>query len=170
MSIGVVGLGYVGLPLAVELAKAGFHTTGIDLDARKIRAIMDGESYIPDVPSADVRGLRKAGTLDATTDFSVVKELDTINICVPTPLTKYREPDLQFIVKTGQEIAPNLRKGQLVVLESSTYPGTTREDLKPILEAAGELADHQGQVGEDHGHQDHGHRLGAQRVQVDLLA
>src|SRR5918993_2374953 len=85
---GVVGLGYVGLPLAVELAKAGFHTTGIDLDERKITAIQAGRSYIPDVSTSDVAALRKAGKLDATTDFSVVRQLDTINICVPTPLRK----------------------------------------------------------------------------------
>src|SRR5215475_3768696 len=85
---GVVGLGYVGLPLAVELGKAGFHATGIDLDARKVQAINDGRSYIPDVPTADVQSLRAKGLLDATTDFSIVRELDTINICVPTPLRK----------------------------------------------------------------------------------
>ena len=84
--VGIVGLGYVGLPLAVELAKAGFHVTGIDLDERKIRAINSGQSYIPDVPTKDVENLTRAGKLDATTDFSVVKTLDTINICVPTPL------------------------------------------------------------------------------------
>src|SRR3989337_1401190 len=85
---GVVGLGYVGLPLAVELARTGFHTTGIDLDVRKVQAVSEGRSYIPDVPTADVRALKDAGRLDATTDFSIVRELDTINICVPTPLRK----------------------------------------------------------------------------------
>ena len=134
---GVVGLGYVGLPLAVELAKAGFRTTGIDLDARKIRAIMDGESYIPDVPAADVRGLRKAGTLDATTDFSVVKELDTINICVPTPLRKTKDPDMSYIVSAVEAIAEHLHPGLLISLESTTYPGTTDEVVQPLLEAKG---------------------------------
>ena len=95
---GVVGLGYVGLPLAVELGKAGFHTTGIDLDQRKISAIAEGRSYIPDVSSADVQALRDAGKLDATTDFAVVAELDTINICVPTPLRKTKDPDLTFVL------------------------------------------------------------------------
>ena len=95
---GVVGLGYVGLPLAVELAKAGFHATGIDLDARKIAAIEDRRSYIPDVSTADVKALRDSGKLDATTDFAVVKDLDTINICVPTPLRKTKDPDMSYIV------------------------------------------------------------------------
>ena len=95
---GVVGLGYVGLPLAVELAKAGFRTTGIDLDPKKVDAISNGRSYIPDVDPADVSRLRSSGKLDATTDFSVVKALDTINICVPTPLRKTKDPDMSYIV------------------------------------------------------------------------
>ena len=95
---GVVGLGYVGLPLAVELGKAGFHATGIDLDPRKVQSINDGRSYIPDVQTADVQALRAKGLLDATTDFSIVRELDTINICVPTPLRKTKDPDMSYIV------------------------------------------------------------------------
>src|SRR5687768_9740062 len=95
---GVVGLGYVGLPLAVELAKAGFHTTGIDLDSRKVQSISDGVSYIPDVATADVQALHAQGRLDATTDFAIVAELDTINICVPTPLRKTKDPDMSYIV------------------------------------------------------------------------
>ena len=134
---GVVGLGYVGLPLAVELAKAGFHTTGIDLDQRKIDAIMAGRSYIPDVPTADVQALRTAGTLDATADFSVVKELDTINICVPTPLRKTKDPDMSYIVSAVEAIAKHLHPGMLIVLESTTYPGTTDEVVQPLLEATG---------------------------------
>jgi UDP-N-acetyl-D-glucosamine dehydrogenase len=134
---GVVGLGYVGLPLAVELAKAGFHTTGIDLDERKIEAIEQGRSYIPDVATADVVALRKAGKLDATTDFSIVKELDTINICVPTPLRKTKDPDMSYIVSAVEAIAKHLHKGMLVVLESTTYPGTTDEVVQPILETTG---------------------------------
>ena len=134
---GVVGLGYVGLPLAVELAKAGFRTTGIDLDARKIQAIDEGRSYIPDVPTADVLALTKAGTLDATTDFSVVKDLDTINICVPTPLRKTKDPDMSYIVSAVEAIAKHLHAGMLIVLESTTYPGTTDEVVQPILEATG---------------------------------
>jgi UDP-N-acetyl-D-glucosamine dehydrogenase len=134
---GVVGLGYVGLPLAVELARAGFRTTGIDLDPRKVEAVMDGRSYIPDVPSADVEALRKAGTLDATTDFSIVRELDTINICVPTPLRKTKDPDMSYIVSAVEAIAAHLHPGMLICLESTTYPGTTEEVVQPRLEATG---------------------------------
>src|SRR5688572_13915769 len=134
---GVVGLGYVGLPLAVELAKAGFHTTGIDLDARKIHAISEGRSYIPDVPTADLKSLTDAGTLDATTDFSVVRELDTINICVPTPLRKTKDPDMSYIVSAVESIATFLHPGMLIILESTTYPGTTDEVVQPLLETTG---------------------------------
>ncbi len=134
---GVVGLGYVGLPLLVELAKAGFHGTGIDLDARKVQAIAEGRSYIPDVPTAEVLALTRAGTLDATTDFSVVKELDTINICVPTPLRKTKDPDMSYIISAVEAIAKHLHKGMLIVLESTTYPGTTDEVVQPLLEATG---------------------------------
>jgi UDP-N-acetyl-D-glucosamine dehydrogenase len=134
---GVVGLGYVGLPLAVELGKAGFHTTGIDLDLRKVQAINDGRSYIPDLQSADVQALRSAGRLDATADFSVVRELDTINICVPTPLRKTKDPDMSYIVSAVEGIAKYLHAGMLIVLESTTYPGTTDEVVQPMLEATG---------------------------------
>jgi UDP-N-acetyl-D-glucosamine dehydrogenase len=134
---GVVGLGYVGLPLAVELAKAGFHATGIDLDARKVQAIEQGRSYIPDVPTSEVTALRKAGKLDATTDFSIVRELDTINICVPTPLRKTKDPDMSYIVSAVEAIAKHLHRGMLIVLESTTYPGTTDEVVQPLLEAGG---------------------------------
>jgi len=134
---GVVGLGYVGLPLAVELAKAGFHATGIDLDQRKIDAIAQGRSYIPDVATADVQSLQAAGKLDATTDFSIVKELDTINICVPTPLRKTKDPDMSYIVSAVEAIAKHLHPGMLIVLESTTYPGTTEEVVQPLLEATG---------------------------------
>ena len=134
---GVVGLGYVGLPLAVELAKAGFHATGIDLDARKVQAVQEGRSYIPDVPNADVEALRNAGKLDATTDFAVVRELDTINICVPTPLRKTKDPDMSYIVSAVESIAKYLHPGLLVCLESTTYPGTTDEVVRPLLEATG---------------------------------
>jgi UDP-N-acetyl-D-glucosamine dehydrogenase len=134
---GVVGLGYVGLPLLVELAKAGFHATGIDLDSRKIDAIQQGRSYIPDVATSDVQELKHAGKLDATTDFAVVSELDTINICVPTPLRKTKDPDMSYIVSAVEAIAKHLHKGMLIVLESTTYPGTTDEVVQPLLEATG---------------------------------
>jgi UDP-N-acetyl-D-glucosamine dehydrogenase len=134
---GVVGLGYVGLPLAVELGRSGFHATGIDLDARKVNAVNEGRSYIPDVATADVMALKQAGRLDATADFSIVRELDTINICVPTPLRKTKDPDMSYIVSAVEAIAKNLHKGMLIVLESTTYPGTTDEVVQPLLEATG---------------------------------
>jgi len=135
--VGVVGLGYVGLPLAVELAKVGFTVTGIDLDERKIQAITKGQSYIPDVSTEDVETLTRAGKLNATTDFSVVKTLDTINICVPTPLRKTKDPDMSYIVSAVESIAEHLHPGLLICLESTTYPGTTDELVQPMLEARG---------------------------------
>jgi UDP-N-acetyl-D-glucosamine dehydrogenase len=134
---GVVGLGYVGLPLAVEFARAGLPTVGIDLDARKVDEINAGHSYIPDVPTEDVAALRQAGRLTATTDFAVVGDLDTINICVPTPLRKTKDPDMSYVVSAAEQIAKYLHAGQLVVLESTTYPGTTAEVLQPMFEATG---------------------------------
>ena len=135
--VGVVGLGYVGLPLAVEFSRSGFTTTGIDLDRRKIEAIQQGTSYIPDVPTAEVARLVNEGQLQATTNFSVVATLDTVNICVPTPLRKTRDPDMSFIVSAVEAIAAHLHPGMLVVLESTTYPGTTEELVRPLLEATG---------------------------------
>lgn len=134
---GVIGLGYVGLPLAVEFARAGFRTTGIDLDASKIARLTAGESYIDDVPTEDVAALTAAGTLTATSRFDAVADLDTINICVPTPLRKTKDPDLSFIVAAAEQIAPRLRPGMLVILESTTYPGTTEELVQPLLEISG---------------------------------
>jgi UDP-N-acetyl-D-glucosamine dehydrogenase len=134
---GVIGLGYVGLPLAVELARTGFHTTGIDIDPRKIQAIGQGRSYIPDVPTADVQALTRAGKLDATVDFSIVAQLDTVNICVPTPLRKTKDPDMSYIVAAVESIAAHLHEGMLIILESTTYPGTTDEVVQPILEQTG---------------------------------
>jgi UDP-N-acetyl-D-glucosamine dehydrogenase len=135
--VGVVGLGYVGLPLAVELARAGFATTGIDLDSRKVDAVNQGLSYVPDVPAAAVAALVGARRLEATCSFSVVAELDTINICVPTPLRKTKDPDMSYIVSAVEAIAKSLRPGMLVILESTTYPGTTEELVRPMLEAGG---------------------------------
>jgi UDP-N-acetyl-D-glucosamine dehydrogenase len=134
---GVVGLGYVGLPLAVEFARAGFVTTGIDLDAEKIRSINAGVSYIDDVPTEHVRECRDNKRLHATTEFGVVGELDTISVCVPTPLRKTKDPDLSFIIAAADAIAGHMRPGMLVVLESTTYPGTTDELVLPILEKSG---------------------------------
>jgi len=134
---GVVGLGYVGLPLAVEFARAGLTVTGIDLDQRKVDAVNAGTSYVADVSTGDVRALHDAGRLQATSDFAVIGELDTINICVPTPLRKTKDPDMSYVVAATERIAQYLHPGMLVVLESTTYPGTTAELLQPMLEATG---------------------------------
>jgi UDP-N-acetyl-D-glucosamine dehydrogenase len=135
--VGIVGLGYVGLPLAVEFAKAGFHVTGIDLQQSRVDRLMKGESYVQDVPNSDVAEYVKAGKFDATTDFSVVRELDTINICVPTPLRKTKDPDMSYIVSASDEIAKHFHPGLLVILESTTYPGTTDELLLTTFEKHG---------------------------------
>ena len=135
--VGIVGLGYVGLPLAVEFAKAGFSVTGIDVLESKVARINAGDSYVQDVEVKDVSSLVEAGKLRATTDFSVVAELDTLNICVPTPLRKTKDPDMSYIVTACQEIAKYFRPGSLVILESTTYPGTTEELLLPILGDSG---------------------------------
>jgi UDP-N-acetyl-D-glucosamine dehydrogenase len=135
--VGIVGLGYVGLPLAVEYAKAGYSVTGIDLSEQKTRSVNTGHSYIGDIPTSALSPLVESGKLRATTDFSVVAELDTINICVPTPLRKTKDPDMSFIVSACQEIAKYFHPGTLVILESTTYPGTTDEVVLPMLEASG---------------------------------
>ncbi|HUR19267.1 MAG TPA: nucleotide sugar dehydrogenase [Vicinamibacterales bacterium] len=132
--VGVVGLGYVGLPLAVEFANAGFRVTGIDLDERKVAELNRGESYIQDVPTAAVAPLVSSGKLTATTNPGAVRDFDTINICVPTPLRKTKDPDLSFVVAAVEAIAGHLHPGMLVILESTTYPGTTEEVVQPILE------------------------------------
>jgi len=135
--VGVVGLGYVGLPLLVEFARAGFHAVGIDVDERKVAAINRGESYIQDVPAREVAEFAAAGRLSATSNSAAIADLDTINICVPTPLRKTRDPDLSFVVAAVERIAEHLRPGQLVILESTTYPGTTDEVVRPLLERRG---------------------------------
>jgi UDP-N-acetyl-D-glucosamine dehydrogenase len=135
--VGVVGLGYVGLPLAVEYAQAGYDVTGIDLSAGKVTRVNAGDSYVGDVPSAVMGPLVKAGKLTATTDFSVIRDLDTVNICVPTPLRKTKDPDMSYIVAACEEIAKYFHPGILVILESTTYPGTTDELVLPMLEKSG---------------------------------
>src|SRR5437016_2000049 len=135
--VGIVGLGYVGLPLAVEFAKAGFSVTGIDISGQKTSRVNAGESYIGDIPSSTLGPLVESGKLRATTDFSAVLELDTINICVPTPLRKTKDPDMSYIVSSCQEIARHFHAGTLVILESTTYPGTTDELVLPILAKGG---------------------------------
>ncbi len=131
---GVVGLGYVGLPLAVELAHAGFSVIGIDIDQAKVDALNRGESYIQDIPTSVLKPLVDAGLIKATTDFAAVADLDTINICVPTPLRKTKDPDMSYIVSSCQSIAKYFHAGMLVILESTTYPGTTDELMLPMFQ------------------------------------
>ena len=135
-----MGLGYVGLPLLVELAKVGFDAVGFDVDQNKVDALGRGESYLEDVTAADIREVVNAGRLTATTEFGELARLNTISICVPTPLRKTRDPDLSFIVAAVDEVTRHLRPGQLVILESTTYPGTVEEVVKPKLESTGLLA------------------------------
>ena len=139
--VGVIGLGYAGLPLAMSFAEQGFSVLGIDLNTDRVQAVTDRRSYLVDVPADRYSGL--AGSLTASTDYGVVSDLDTLTICVPTPLSKTRTPDLGYIVSAAESVAAQLRPGQLVVLQSTTYPGTTEDIVLPILEAAG------GKVGTD---------------------
>jgi UDP-N-acetyl-D-glucosamine dehydrogenase len=129
--LAVIGLGYVGLPLAVEFAKAGFRVHGIDINERRVRQLSRGRSYIQDVPTAEVSKLVKAGKLLPTTDFAVLKKADAVNVCVPTPLSKQRDPDVSYIVAASNQVAKYLHRGMLVILESTTYPGTTDELILP---------------------------------------
>jgi UDP-N-acetyl-D-glucosamine dehydrogenase len=135
--VGIVGLGYVGLPLAMEFAKAGFSVTGIDIQESKVSQLNRGDSYVQDVPTDTLEKWVSSGKFRATSDFSVILGLDTINIAVPTPLRKTKDPDMSYIVSACQETAKYLRPGKLVILESTTYPGTTDELVLPMLEASG---------------------------------
>jgi len=137
--IAIIGLGYVGLPLGLQFAARGTAVLGIDIDAGKVEAITRGESYIRHIAAATIREQVDAGRFSATTDLSQVSRCDAVIICVPTPLNKNREPDISFILRTGEAIGPHLRPGSLVVLESTTYPGTTDEDLRGVLEATSGL-------------------------------
>jgi UDP-N-acetyl-D-glucosamine dehydrogenase len=135
--IGVIGLGYVGLPLAVEFARSGFRVTGLDVDSDRVIAVNSGRSYIGDVNAEDVSALLEEKLLEATSDYDVLRDMDVIFICVPTPFTETRSPDLSFIVAAAEGIQTRLRRGQLVVLQSTTHPGTTEEEVLPILEQSG---------------------------------
>jgi len=135
--VGVIGLGYVGLPLAVEFAKAGFDVTGFDVDGSKVTELNAGRSYILDVKTEDIAACVKAGRLRATTDMSKLGEMDAVDICVPTPLRKTKDPDMSYVVSAAEEIAKYIHPGMLIVLESTTYPGTTAEVLQPMFEARG---------------------------------
>ncbi|MFQ5571207.1 MAG: nucleotide sugar dehydrogenase [Rhodothermales bacterium] len=143
--VGVIGLGYVGLPLATVFAEAGFRVVGVDVDDRKVRALNEGTSYVEDIPSARVEALVQQGLLSATTDFAVLDGCDAVSICVPTPLRKTRDPDISYILSAADAIAQHLHPGMLIVLESTTYPGTTTEVILPRLQQNGARL----QVGED---------------------
>jgi UDP-N-acetyl-D-glucosamine dehydrogenase len=134
MRTAVIGLGYVGLPLSFQFARSGVPVLGLDIDQTKVDALTQGKSYIKHIPPSVVAEAIQSGAFSASTDFSRIREVDAAVICVPTPLNKNREPDISFILETGKSIAPHLRKGMLVVLESTTYPGTTDEDLRRVLE------------------------------------
>jgi len=135
--IGVVGLGYVGLPLLMEFVEQGFTTIGLDIDQFKVDKLNAGESYIKHIDDDRVKAVRASNLFEATSDFTRIKETDCILICVPTPLTKHREPDVSYITGTAETLSKHIRKDQFIVLESSTYPGTTEEVMKPILEKSG---------------------------------
>ena len=135
--LGVVGLGYVGLPLAVEFAKVGFQVTGIDLDRRKVKGVNAGTSHVEDIPDATLAPLVRSKKIRATTSFQGCGKFDAIFIAVPTPLRKTKDPDISYIVAALEEISKEVRPGQLIILESTTYPGTTEEVMRPRLEAGG---------------------------------
>src|SRR4026208_1479362 len=134
-TIAIVGLGYVGLPLSLQFARSGVRVVGLDIDPEKVQWCNEGKSYIKHIQGESVRELHSKGLFEASTDFSRLRETSAVIICVPTPLNKNREPDLSFVLGTGKMIAPHLQRGMLVVLESTTYPGTTDTDLREVLEA-----------------------------------
>jgi UDP-N-acetyl-D-glucosamine dehydrogenase len=146
-TVGVVGLGYVGLPLLMEFVEQGFKSIGFDIDPMKVEKLNAGESYIKHIGEDRVKKMRDTNLFEATTDFGRIPEADAILICVPTPLTRHREPDLSYITGTAETLSKHIRKGQLIVLESSTFPGTTEEVLKPILEKSGLKGDRDFWVG-----------------------
>src|SRR5258706_10167783 len=132
-------MGYVGLPLALQFGRAGCRVIGLDVDAHKVESLNAGKSYIRHVPAAAIAEARAAGWLEASAEFARVREVEAVILCVPTPLNTYREPDLSYVLDTGRAIAPHLAKGALVVLESTTYPGTTDGELRAVLEAGSGL-------------------------------
>src|SRR6185503_11659606 len=135
--VGIIGMGYVGLPLAVEFARAGFRVLGYDVSERVVKLINDGKSHIADVSATAVAALVKEGLLEASAEPTRLRDMDAISIAVPTPLAKTRDPDMSYVVSATDTVAKNARPGQLIVLESTTYPGTTRELLQPVMEARG---------------------------------
>ena len=148
--VGVIGMGYVGLPLALLFARNGFAVTGFDVDPVKVKALHEGKTYIRHIPESEIAEHVRGKRLKATTDFSLLRQMDAILICVPTPLDLHREPDLSFVRDTAESIAPHLQRGQLVVLESTTYPGTTDEVVLPILEKSGLRCSHRAYTTDGH--------------------
>src|SRR5512140_259362 len=142
--IGILGMGYVGMPLAVVFAQAGFNVLGIDPDKRKVESFAKGVSYIQDVPSETLVELKKSGKLSMTADFAALKDMDAVSICVPTPLGKFGDPDMSFILSAAEQLTKYVHKGMVIVLESTTYPGTTRELMLPRLTGTSGL-----KIGED---------------------
>jgi UDP-N-acetyl-D-glucosamine dehydrogenase len=139
MNIAIIGLGYVGLPLCLQFARSGVRVIGLDVDGKKVSALNAGRSYIKHIPDGEIKKFAQAGKFSASTDFSEIKNAEAVLICVPTPLKKNREPDLSCVLKTGEVIAPHLQTGMLVVLESTTYPGTTENELREVLERGSNL-------------------------------
>ncbi len=135
--VGIVGLGYVGLPLAVEFAKAGFRTIGFDVQAKKVQSVNAGRNYIGDIVGDTLKTVVESGKLSATSDFSFIRDVDAVAICVPTPLDKYQQPDISYVKGSTESVAEYVHRGMVIILESTTYPGTTEELLKPILESSG---------------------------------
>ena len=135
--IGIVGLGYVGLPLAIEFARVGFRVLGFDVSKGAVDGLNAGRSHVQDVPSAELAGFVKSGKFAATTDLARLNEPDVVSICVPTPLSKTKDPDVSYVLAATNSVKATLRRGQLIVLESTTYPGTTRELMLPALESTG---------------------------------
>src|SRR3954452_11166251 len=139
MKIAIIGLGYVGLPLSIQFARSGVEVLGLDIDPLKIKSINSGQSYIKHIAASTIQTELEAGRLSASGNFSLVSGMDAAIICVPTPLNKNREPDISYILETGRAIAPHLRKGILIVLESTTYPETTESDFRAVLEEGSKL-------------------------------
>src|SRR5436305_12435324 len=137
LRVGVIGLGYVGLPLVATFVEAGFHVTGIDVDQQKVDAANRGESYIPDISSRTLQALIETKQLNFTSDFAILDEVDAISICVPTPLRKTHDPDISYIISATQKVREHLHPGQIIVLESTTYPGTTDELVLSELQFTG---------------------------------
>src|SRR5438132_5063247 len=153
MKIAVIGLGYVGLPLSLQFARSCVSVLGLDAGPKKVELLNNGQSYIKHIQSAEIAELVDVGKFYASTDFGQIKEVEAVIICVPTPLNKNREPDLSYVLQTGRSIAPHLQQGTLVVLESTTYPGTTEEDLRVILEENSSLNSQFAEAPDARGHQ-----------------